>query len=66
MFGVIWPFTRYQDLTTQSSHFWGILVILDFFWGYFSHFRVLRLFWSIKSFQRVFLCGHFVVLGVFW
>ena len=72
MFGVIWPFTRYRDLTTQSSHFLGILVILDFFFpGYFSRFRVLRLFWSIKSFQRVFFvwifCGFggvLVILGV--
>ena len=30
---VIWPFTRYRDLTTQSSRFWDILVILDFFFG---------------------------------
>ena len=55
----------------------GIVVVLGAFWSffifssYFSRFRDLRLFWSIKSFQRVFFvwifCGFggvLVILGV--
>ena len=70
MFGVLWPFMRYRDLTTQSSRFWGILVVLDFFFRVI--FRALSLFWSIKSVQRGFfffwtVCGFWgilVILGV--
>ena len=61
---------RYRDLTTQSSRFWGILVVLDFFFRVI--FRALSLFWSIKSVQRGFfffwtVCGFWgilVILGV--
>ena len=51
---------RYRDLTTQSSRFWGILVVLDFFFRVI--FRALSLFWSIKSVQR----GFSIFLDSLW
>ena len=61
---------RYRDLTAKSSRYKGILVILDFFSGYFGRFRALRLFWSIKRFQRIFFFGDILWFwenfGDFW
>ena len=58
MFWVFWLFTRYQDLTVQSSHFKGILVILEFF------FRVILVileplgyFGQLRGFRGVFFLG---------
>ena len=75
MNGAFWSFTGYRDLNAHSSHFWGILVILETFGIFYTFYRFLDFFGQIIGFCRVFFgtfCGfrgyfgNFGDLGVCW